>query len=112
MTANLILRASSQQTLTLRNSLNDTPAIGVNAFGGGEILFPAGYLSTSLDVYASDDPNGTFVRCEDDSGTDLSMRATAERAVPLPTRVYKSRWIKLVTSADDSSRPVRVVLKG
>lgn len=98
--------------IKLTNSLATTPAIEFGAWAGGAIIFPAVYTSTSIAIYQAESPTGTFRRMEDGAGNDLSMRATADRAVPLPDAVYKAVFLKFVTSADDSSKDVILVRKG
>lgn len=108
-----ILREGEAYTpIRLTNSLGTTPAIEFAGWAGGSISFPNPYTSTSISIYASDSASGTFRRMEDGAGADLSMRATADRVVPLPDACYKAIYLKLVTNADDSGKDVILVRKG
>jgi hypothetical protein len=98
--------------LALTSVLANTPAIPFGAYSAAVLILPAGYVSTTIDIYTAVDETDTFVPLKDASGNAVSMPVSASAAVVLPASCFPCRWLKLKSSADDSSRPATLVRKG
>lgn len=98
--------------IALSNVLEDTPAIPFSAYAGAVLILPGSYASTSIQVYTAADDADTFVPLFAADGNQVALTVGASRAVTLPAACYACRWIKLKTSADDTSRPVTLSRKG
>ena len=98
--------------LALTSVLASTPAIPFGAYSAAVLVVPASYASTSIDVYTAVDETDTFVPLKDASGNAVSFPVTASTAVVLPAACFPCRWLKLKSSADDSSRPATLIRKG
>lgn len=108
----LIARSSDLWVGALSNVLANTPAVPFTGYAGAVLLLPAAYASTSIEVYTSDSDTGTFVPLYSADGNQVTLTVGASRAVTLPAACYACRYLKLKTSADDTSRTVTLSRKG
>lgn len=107
-----ISRESDLWVGTLSNVLANTPAIPFGGYSAAVIILPASYASTSIEVYTSDTEAGTYAPLYAADGNQVSLVVGASRAVTLPAACFACRFLKLKTSADDTSRSITLSRKG
>lgn len=98
--------------LGLTNVLANTPAIPFGSYSGGVLIVPASYSSTLMTVYTCADESGTYVPLKAADGSSVTFPVTSSTAVVLPATCFPCRFIKLLASADDSTRPATLIRKG
>ena len=107
-----ITRESDLWVGALSDVLANTPAIPFGGYSAAVLLLPASYASTSVEVYTSDSEDGTYTPLYAADGNQVTLAVGASRAVTLPAACFACRFLKLKTSADDTSRPVTLSRKG
>lgn len=96
----------------LTSVLGTTPAIPFGQWAGAVLVLPGTYSSTSVAVYTAAAEADTFRPLKDGSGNAVTFTVAQDSAIVLPASVYGCQFLKLVTSADDSSRDVSLCRKG
>lgn len=105
------LRSYDARTVRLTNNPATSPDIPLYGVAALRLYFPAGYVSTTLQIYDQDPATGNFVQAYNDEGDPLSVTIGAARSVNLPDTIFPAGVIRLTTNADDSARDVGVAMK-
>lgn len=98
-------------TVAITSNISTTPVIDFRGWAAAKLFVPAGYSSTSFAIYESASPDGPFMRARDLDNNDASMAIAGNRVSNLPSYMFPSWFIKLVSNLDDSDKPVEMICK-
>lgn len=96
------------QSRTLYNSLNATgyKEIDMESYVVGEIHIPASFVSTTITAYSYSEALGGW------RAHDTTLTVAPSKVYAFPAEWAAAKDLQLVSNADDSSRPVGIILKG
>lgn len=92
--------------LALTTSSSTSPAFSFVDAVAGEIHTPASFASVTITAYGYNETNETW------TAYDTTLTVAAQKIHPFPIEWAAAKKLRLVTDADDSSRPVIVITKG
>jgi hypothetical protein len=90
----------------LTTSSSTSPGFSYADSVAGEIHTPASFASTTITAYGYNETNGAW------TAYDTTLTVEAQKIYPMPVEWAAADKLKLVTNADDSLRPVIIMLKG
>ena len=111
MNTNSIVRLPKANRLLLTNSSATTPVVDYRDASDARVLIPTGYTSTELTFLESDAAAGTFVTCYDSDNTQVTLTVTGGRSYNLPSALFACHFLKIVSSADDSTKLISLCKK-
>lgn len=118
MSDSKIRRKAKAYDVTLYTAVASCAAVPMVDMAGGVVsVGTMNSNASALNVYVSDEEDGTYVQLHDSAGSESSITlqpSTADgKAYALPDAVFAAQWIKLVSSTTNSTGVVAIVtMKG
>ena len=97
---------TEEYSLALTTSASTSPPFDFVDSVVGEIHTPGSFASVTITAHGYNETNGTW------TAYNTTLTVAASKIYPFPVEWLAARKLRLVTNADDSTRPVIVILKG